>query len=107
MIKRVVAVGLSTIVHYAITMSVLLHNMGTVTRDFDKDRQPPATLVDRAIEVLQSALSFPLVDPLGDLWPTVIRSGAFPLQHVPFVVNAILWAVTLVAVIRLWRRRAA
>jgi len=107
MTKRVIVVILITIVHYVFTVFVILRNFGTVMRDFDNGRQPQVTIADRAFEHLQPILFFPLVAPLGDLWPRVIQSGAFPLQHVPFIANGMLWAFTLVAVFRLWRRRAA
>ena len=84
MSRRAIVVVVLAVVHYLTTVA----------------------LADRVFELLQPVLFFPLVAPLGDMWPRMIRTGAFPLQHVPFIANAMLWAFTIVAVFRLWRGRA-
>lgn len=106
-LRLALVVPIAAIVHYVATVAVLLRNAGRVTRDFDTGGPPDVTLADRALELLQHASYFPLVAPLGDLWPTAIRSGAFPLQHVPFIANSMLWALSMAALVRLWSRRAA
>ena len=106
MSRRAIVVVVLAVVHYLTTVAVVLRNFGIVMRDFDNGGQPQVTLADRVFELLQPVLFFPLVAPLGDLWPRMIRTGAFPLQHVPFIANAMLWAFTIVAVFRLWRGRA-
>ncbi len=107
-IRRLALIApLVAIAHYMASVAVLLRNFGSTMRDFDTGGPPHVTPADRAFELLQHALFFPLVAPLGDLWPTAIRTGAFPLQHVPFIANSMLWAFTMVALVWLRRRRAA
>ena len=105
--KLALVVSIAAIAHYVATVAVLLRNLGSVMRDFDAGGPPQVTLADRAFDLLQQTLFFPLVAPLGDLWPKAILTGAFPLQHVPLIANSMLWAFTMVALVWRWRRRAA
>lgn len=104
--RKALAVVVIAIVHYAATIIVILRNFGSTMRGFDSGDISESTAADRMFELLQHILFFPLVAPLGDVWPTALRTGAFPRQHVPFIANSLLWALVLVTLFRLWRRKA-
>ena len=97
--RRAVIVGLATIVHFVVSVLVLIGSFGAGMARFDTGAPPGVE--ERALVVVRAITLFPL-----GLLASMIPGRWFPGRwgYVPFAANSLLWGLTLGAVApRTWR----
>ena len=67
------------------------------------DTGEPAGLFGSALGAISALLMLPLALPLVRWWP--FGATGFPLEHLPFILNSLVWGVGLAFARRKWRAR--
>ncbi len=100
-IRRILLLSL---LHFVVQIGVFASSFSVGMTYFDSLEEP--SIASRILDRLSEFLMLPLVKPLISIWPKGWRG--FPLEHLPFILNSLVWGLVISWVIgRLKRRRSA
>jgi hypothetical protein len=85
-ITKILAFGFA---HYILYLFMFVSYFGMSMGRFDNGE--PATIVERVLGVLTSIMRLPLVSIIS----MIIRPSGIILEHLPFLLNSLLWGVAI------------
>jgi hypothetical protein len=102
-LRRALIVGVLTLLHFLGTLALTVVAFGRGMAELDSGLPPTAT--GQVLDVLTKVFLFPIVNGLVTLLPRSITGAGFPVEHLLFLLNSLIWALAVLWVATSLRRR--